>query len=294
MIPLHYCADIHNFGDELSPYIVNKITGQNVNLATSGKRLYAVGSLLTYEAMRSHCVVWGSGTLHHDDLNRMVRLFPVSRSIPKMIKRLKENKKIVADVRAVRGPLTRKVIIKTGGMCPEVYGDPAIVMPRLYKPVVCKKYKAGLILHYTQNTTCVSGIAERCGIRLISINRVGSEQLESFIDEVCSCEKIFSTSLHGIIIAQAYGIPAQWVRLKWKAIHRDSKHKFFDYFLGATVPVQLPISIDLNSAGLSQLAGFSPDVVHIPDLTIDRLLDAFPFDVFPRVEHQGNLDAPAW
>lgn len=137
-----------------------------------------------------------------------MRVFPLNRSIPKLIKRLISPETTKADIRAVRGPLTREAILKEGGKCPEIYGDPAIIMPRLYTPKIGAKHKAGLILHHTQEMPTTHVLAKTCGFHQISIDRVRDEQLENFIDEVCSCQKIFSSSLHGIILAQAYGIPA--------------------------------------------------------------------------------------
>lgn len=280
-VELHYCAGIRNFGDELSPYLISKITGRKVSPASSSEGLYAIGSLLTYEALRSNCVVWGTGTLHHDDLKKAVRLFPLTRSIPKFIKRLTSPEVIKADFRAVRGPLTRKAILKEGGKCPEIYGDPAIIMPRFYAPKVSTNYKAGLILHHTQETTVTHELATACGFHPISINRVGNAQLEAFIDEVCSCQKVFSTSLHGVILAQAYGIPAQWIQIKGTPIHRDANHKFADYFLGVELPVQKPFTVELRQGSLSQLVSVNLEPVHISNNLIDNLLDAFPFDILP-------------
>lgn len=187
-----------------------------------------------------------------------------------------------ADIRAVRGPLTREAILKEGGKCPEIYGDPAIIMPRLYTPKIGAKHKAGLILHHTQETPTTHVLAKTCGFHQISIDRVRDEQLENFIDEVCSCQKIFSSSLHGIILAQAYGIPAQWIQITNTPIHRDANHKFADYFLGAGLPVQKPISIELTKESLSQLMQISPERVHISSDLIERLLEVFPFDIFPK------------
>lgn len=282
-IPLYYCSDICNFGDELSPYLINKITGQEVVPAKSGERLYAVGSILSYESVRAPCVVWGSGTLCHNDLSvvQTVRLFPLSRSVPTIMKRLVSAEGIKADVRAVRGPLTRKDFINGGGDCPEVYGDPAIVMPRFYQPVCETRYETGMILHHTQETEEVRELAQACGIHLISIKRSGSQQLEAFIDEICSCRKVFSTSLHGIILAQAYDVPVRWIQVKRRSIHRDAEHKFVDYFLGAGVPAQAPIEIELTKPKLKELTEVMPGTVHIADAVVDRLLGAFPFDKFP-------------
>lgn len=139
---------------------------------------------------------------------KLWEFFPLNRSIPKLIKRLISPETTKADIRAVRGSLTREAILKEGGKCPEIYGDPAIIMPRLYTPKIGAKHKAGLILHHTQETPTTHVLAKTCGFHQISIDRVRDEQLENFIDEVCSCQKIFSSSLHGIILAQAYGIPA--------------------------------------------------------------------------------------
>lgn len=279
-IKLHYCAGIKNFGDELSPYLINKITGYNVSIASSGEGgLYAIGSLLTYESLRSNCVVWGTGTLHHDDLRRIGHIFPLKRTIPRIIKRLTSPETIKAEFRAVRGPLTREAILKEGGRCPEIYGDPAIITPKFYFPKINTNYKAGLILHYSQQNAVPRDFLDGCGLRLISVERTGKEQIEKFIDEVCSCEKIFSTSLHGVIIAQTYGIPAQWVQIKGTPIHRDAHHKFTDYFLGVNLPVQKPIAVELKKENLINLSNTDLKSAYISEHIIDRLLNIFPTEL---------------
>ena len=56
-VELHYYTGIRNFGDELSPYLISKITGRKVSLASSEEGLYAIGSILTHKALWSSCVV---------------------------------------------------------------------------------------------------------------------------------------------------------------------------------------------------------------------------------------------
>ena len=48
-------------------------------------------------------------------------------------------------VLAVRGPLSRNYLLENGVDCPDVYGDPALLFPKYYKPHIYKKYKLGII-----------------------------------------------------------------------------------------------------------------------------------------------------
>jgi pyruvyltransferase len=51
--------------------------------------------------------------------------------------------------------------------------------------------------------------------------------VEEFINDICRCEKIYSSSLHGIVCANAYGIPVERIKLGNKTIGGD--FKFNDY-----------------------------------------------------------------
>ena len=83
-VELHYYTGIRNFGDELSPYLISKITGRKVSLASSEEGLYAIGSILTHKALWSSCVVWGTGTLCHDSLRKLFKT-PISERWGKQI-----------------------------------------------------------------------------------------------------------------------------------------------------------------------------------------------------------------
>lgn len=54
-----------------------------------------------------------------------------------------------------------------------------------------------------------------------------TRDIKRVIIEITSCRRILSTSLHGIIVSHAYGIPALWIR--HNVLH-DSNLKFYDYF----------------------------------------------------------------
>jgi len=243
-----------NFGDILNPYIIKKLTGVPPIFAPRGTGLLAIGSVIKYSSNKTK--VWGTGSSRKTEL-----LNPE------------------ADYKAVRGPISRDLIRSAGGYCPEVYGDAALLLPLFYNPEIRKKYKLGYIPHYVHIDEPLSTDAKK-----IDIRRVGEKEIEDFIDEVLECEVIISTSLHGIIVANAYGIPAIWAKFEGSEsqISGDDM-KYDDYFLGVGLPLQKPIDLSavdyLDSKAITKK--ISPNI----DLKFNskELLDAFPYkrDVFP-------------
>jgi hypothetical protein len=54
------------------------------------------------------------------------------------------------------------------------------------------------------------------------------QTVEKVVADITSCDCIFSSSLHGLIVAHAYGIPAVWIRPGGPIMGDDVK--FHDYF----------------------------------------------------------------
>lgn len=107
----------YNWGDYINLKFAELISGKTI----IPSRYYAftpkvamIGSILPW-AMDKETIVWGSGCLDSQD--------PMWETV--------ENPK---EIRAVRGPLTRKVLLQHGINCPEVYGDPVLLFPRFYPP----------------------------------------------------------------------------------------------------------------------------------------------------------------
>ena len=202
-----------NLGDIVNPYIVEKLSGIPPKYAKAGEGVCAIGSIIKFA--KAGTPVWGSGSPHEKDV-----LAPD------------------ADYRAVRGPLTRDLVLKNNGNCPSIYGDAAWFLPIIFEKIVPKTHRTGLILHYTHEEAPITIGPE---IRQIGIRRMGYEQIEAFLEEMLSCERIISTSLHGVIIAQAYGIPAALATAKdsEKQVHGDGV-KFRDYFLSVGLDEGIP------------------------------------------------------
>jgi hypothetical protein len=191
-----------NFGDLLTPYIVNKISNKNVEYVNKSfdrynKNLLAVGSVISFA--NENTIVWGAGAMSKSN-----------KPSPK------------ADYRAVRGPITRELVISNGGKCPAIYGDPALLLPKFYKPKISKKFKYGIIPHYVDNDL-IKNVNDDCTV----INLLNSD-IEYVIDCINECELIISSSLHGIITANAYNIDAAWVRISDKILGDSTK--YYDYF----------------------------------------------------------------
>jgi pyruvyltransferase len=194
-----------NYGDLLGKYLVEKISGKKVVFAWPKKisiwDFYApiyvtVGSILTH--VNKKCVVWGSGIISKE--------YPVKKAL----------------FLAVRGPQTRKFLLNLGYAVPEIYGDPALLLPRYFNPVVAKKYRYGIVAHYNDWNTVKDCYKDRTDIVLIDTM---TEDIESKTIEFLQCEKIVSSSLHGIIIAHAYGIPAVWQKFSNKVFGDDIKYQ---------------------------------------------------------------------
>ncbi len=197
-----------NYGDLLGKYLVEKISKKKViwarpssfSLLNFIKPIYVtVGSILAH--VNSNCVVWGSGIIS--------KSYPVQR----------------ANFLAVRGPQTRKYLVELGYDVPEIYGDPGILLPIYYKPKVDVEYKFGIVPHYNDYNLVAGIFTENKNVLVIDLM---TNDIEATTNQFLSCERIISSSLHGIIIAHAYKIPAVWQR--FSDIPFGDNIKFQDYF----------------------------------------------------------------
>lgn len=199
-VPLHWHNSI-NFGDKCAPYLIEKITGRKagyVFLNGQTENLICIGSLLSSEGIEAS-TIWGAGFAYE----------------PETVFRPKE-------IKAVRGPLSRDVYLKNGIDCPGIYGDPAILLPLYYQPKPEKKYKTGLIPHVVDYQKAVDLYTNTFDI-IIDLRL----DIEMVIDQICSCERTLSSSLHGLVVSHAYGIPSTWAEISDKVI--GNGFKFMDY-----------------------------------------------------------------
>lgn len=198
----------YNWGDDINKFLIEKMSGKKVipyhcSLLPQ-KHYICIGSVLQWYSNKLS-VIWGGGMLE-----------PCRLTIPNKIL-------------AVRGPLSRQVLLNNGINCPEVYGDPAILLPLFYSPQKKKQYDVGVICHIKDNDNMeLQTLRLRTDVKFIDIKKYGKWQ--TFIDEIVSCRCVISSSLHGIIISDAYSIPNQWCRFSDYVPEADG-FKFNDYYL---------------------------------------------------------------
>jgi pyruvyltransferase len=172
-------------------------------------------------------------------------------------------------IHAVRGPLTREALIKAGIDCPEVYGDPALLLPRFFDPEVPKKYEVGIIPHYVdKGHRWVERHRTTSGILIIDV----TGDLWEFVRAVKSCKAILSSSLHGLICADAYGVANAWIQLSDQVF--GGGFKFRDYRLSIGAEEPKPIEVHETTL-LAEIVAQAES--HQLDIDLRKLLLACPF-----------------
>ncbi len=203
-----------NFGDTLTPIILEHFLKEPVEFSAEpgNGRIVGVGSIAHHA--KAGDVIWGSGS------NRPHKVIDGS----------------ALTILALRGPLTMGQFSGYPGIIPRVYGDPAILLSKIYRPEIKKTHAIGYLPHYVDKALAEKAHAEDLSSGVGKMIDIQADW-KRVIEEVLSCEKIIASSLHGIIVAEAYGIPAIWIQYSEKIIGGD--YKFQDYFLGTGRPQQV-------------------------------------------------------
>ena len=229
MIRAHYFKSKNNFGDQLVGPIIKRLCGEEVRWvgSTVEGKLLCIGSEITRGVMRKNDVVWGYGG---KQLKQMV--------VP-------EGTKILAT----RGKKTAALLQDTEV---SVFGDPALLMPKVYKaPKRTEEYNIGIIPHFTDAKYFTR--IRHPKAKMFNI----LDDKYKIINDMHKCKVILSTSLHGCIVAEAYGIPVVWIKPKGSIVG-GLEFKWNDYFSATgrpeQKPYQLPDPITLESLGQAKFS----------------------------------------
>ena len=187
----------NNWGDDINVFFLHEITGKKIFLKNNSyvyrwlpiHNYGCIGSIIGRNTDK-HSEIWGSG----------------------LISETVNSQRISSKINSVRGPLTRAALIKHGIECPERYGDPALLVSKYYKPDIDKRYELGIVTHIEDEDNDV--VKEYCSKYpdVLVVKMRGYHHWHDIPDQILSCKRIISSSLHGLIIADSYGIPNVWVR----------------------------------------------------------------------------------
>ena len=199
-----------NFGDILGPYILSKY---DINLIykSSQPQLYTIGSLLHMMPNDYEGFIWSTGYMY-----------------PTKVLSLKN------DPICVRGKLSKKYF-KNDTSNTEV-GDGGLLLDKIYTPKKTNiRYKLGVFPNYCDIINMRDDPIEkydafnRPDVKIIDPRNY----IETVIDDLNSCDNVVTSSLHGAVVCDAYGINygVFSARETDLAIHKmQGSFKFQDYF----------------------------------------------------------------
>ena len=201
-IKLYWLAKLgENFGDVLGYELISRmVKDQNIEVIKTGNcDLFSMGSLLHLIPRNYTKYIWGTGSIDGNKLSFQY-----------------------AKIKAVRGVLTRNLLQLDEDVA---LGDPAILVPLFFGIKSLKKYKLGVIPHYVdQGHPMLKSLKADPQVNMIDVFL----PVPKFIDEVSKCDFIISSSLHGLIVAEAMGIESGWIKVTDKVIGKG--YKFKDYY----------------------------------------------------------------
>ena len=215
-IRFYYSTHHRNLGDAANPILVETVFRCRTVLENSRRaEFFGIGSILGkvfgcrfdlgrrfFGRMLPPAVVWTSGFLRP----------PAASQIP--VRKL--------DIRALRGRLSRDVLEWRLGRPLDVpLGDGGLLFDELLPERPAKTAALGIIPHYRELDHPLLAELLRRYPDAVTISPIG-DPLE-ILRRIAGCETILSSSLHGLIAADALGIPNRHL------VFGDSTRDLFKY-----------------------------------------------------------------
>jgi hypothetical protein len=235
-----------NFGDALTPWLIRRITGRYPIFARPEdprRKFLVTGSVIAYAGQG--CTVWGAGVMTRQD--------EVSPD---------------ALLLAVRGPLTRERALAAGASCPEVYGDPGLLLPRFHRPRYGVRRGVGITPHFSNMPQLAAIWRPSSEVHLIDLQA----PVEDVAERISSCELVLSSSLHGMVASHAYGVPAVWI--EFPGLPYGDRSKFHDHQLSVGLDPRPPVRVGYDDVDVDALCRWA----QLPSsVDVEPLWQACPF-----------------
>jgi hypothetical protein len=274
-----------NFGDELGPAAVDRILETHFRCASGIRKLdladaavdaqrhrdgttclFTLGSI--FHTVRSGDHVWGTGINPYWQDQQW--------SYPTRL-----------QVYSVRGPKTEALVKeKLGVPYPIPHGDPGFVVPLLYPEFASMRMKQRtsrgtrfcFVPHFHDVQRAMDALPRQ--VKRVSARRAWRPVVKKIATQ---CDHVASSSLHGIVVADALGIPSMWFQWNDTMTAQSEGHfKYLDY---------------MGSIGRDDIHGPVSDVrlvqnrnayssvldMHTRWSIVNRTIASFPFQLFQAV-----------
>ncbi len=262
-IPVNYFLRIPNFGDRLGPEIVEAVSGRQAVWCRDQRQphILAIGSMMAGASLESQ--VWGTGVMHPRFGFGAVQ---------------------GARIHALRGQLSMSALKAAGIALGDVpLGDPAVLAPSLLGIRACKvpQYRVGVVAHYVDRQHPVlRAMSQEEGVCDINVH----DDPMVVLAAMANCEAIISSSLHGLVVAEALGLPNLWIQAS-DEIAGDG-FKFNDWYSTTRRPQKQVYRLQAGDRAHELAARAEPRESAIDT---EALFAAFPCDV-----EWGGLTGKTW
>ena len=226
VVPTYWWDGHPNFGDAMTSWLLPAYGILPIHRVASRARLAGVGSILEFLPPDFDGAIWGSGLIR--DAEHPLR---------------------DARVLALRGPLSRERIGAPGAV---PLGDPGILAARhVRRPT--RRWDIGLVPHgHHRSHEGLIALAAAGGARLRVIDV--HQEASAAVREIAACGVIVTTSLHGLVTADSFGIPAVWTTLDPPLDGGDFKFRDYEAALGGSASRYLEYEPGWTLEGLSGAA----------------------------------------
>jgi len=216
-VPFYWHVGRPNFGDDINPSFFQIACQETVKLQTSRDNLHFLGMGSILDRATSTSIILGSGCL--------------SQLEPRSV--------CPANTISVRGELSRASLAQSDSV---LLGDPMVLLNIVSPQNVQRNGPIGFVPHVSDLR-----FAYKLKIPNVKVIDPGREPWK-VIREIAGCSRIFSQSLHGLIVADALEIPNIWIAPN--ASMTGENFKFEDYFTtldGGKVPHQFNLGSFLHT-----------------------------------------------
>lgn len=186
---------VPNFGDRLTDFLLDQLDVRHESARPADADLVMVGSILEHLPPRWNGTVLGAGKLHGDTCIDLKH----------------------ANVVALRGHLTAERV--SGLDRSYALGDPGLLVSDFVRQTA-SRYDLGIVPHWSDTE-----LAQRYPYAHVIDVR---GKVWDTVSEIAKCRRIISSSLHGLIVADSFGIPRQ-AELFARAEHEGGEFKYLDY-----------------------------------------------------------------